>query len=167
MRTSIIVAMAENGVIGRDGGLPWRLSEDLKRFKDITMGKPIVMGRKTWESIGRPLPGRPHVVISRDAAYTAEGVDVVQDVDAAIARARALADGTGVEELMIIGGAEIYRLALPITNRMYVTEIHSSIDGDTHFPKFDRDEWQETAREGPLAAGKSDLTYSFIQLDRK
>jgi len=162
MRTSIIVAMAKNGVIGRDGDLPWRLSEDLKRFKETTMGKPIIMGRKTWESIGRPLPGRPHIVISRDPHYAADGVDVVQSVEEALACAREF----GTDEIMVIGGAEIYRLALSGTDRMYVTEVHSEIEGDTQFPEFDRSEWRESVREGPFSTEKSDLTFSFVQFDR-
>ena len=127
MRISIIVAIAENGLIGRDGDLPWRLSEDLKRFKETTMGKPIIMGRKTWKSIGRPLPGRPNVVISRDPNYAADGIDVVQSVEQAFARAREL----GSDEIMVIGGAEIYRLALPMTNSLIATQhtfMHSHVN---------------------------------------
>ena len=162
MRISIIVAVAENGLIGRDGDLPWRLSEDLKRFKEITMGKPIIMGRKTWESIGRPLPGRPNVVISRDPNYAADGVDVVQSVEQALARACEL----GSDEIMVIGGAEIYRVALSDAERIYVTEVHSKVEGDTHFPHFDRNDWRESVREGPFLDEKSNLTFSFVQLDR-
>jgi dihydrofolate reductase len=172
MRVSLIVAMAENGVIGRDGDLPWRISEDLKRFKEITMGKPIVMGRKTWESIGRPLPGRPHIVISRDPAYEvvgAEGVDVVASLEAALARAGELIKSGAVEidEVMIIGGAEIYRLALGRADRIYLTEVHRDIEGDTVFPDFDRAEWRETAREGPFTVGHGILQYSFVTYDRR
>ena len=162
MCISIIVAMSENGLIGRDGDLPWRLSEDLRRFKEITMGKPIIMGRKTWESIGRPLPGRPHVVISRDPNYAADGVDVVQSFKQALARAHEL----GSAEIMVIGGADIYRLALPDADRMYVTEVHSEFEGDTHFPEFDRTEWRESGREGPFSANKNNLTFSFVKFDR-
>ncbi len=162
MRISIIVAIAENGLIGRDGDLPWRLSEDLKRFKETTMGKPIIMGRKTWKSIGRPLPGRPNVVISRDPNYAADGIDVVQSIEQAFARACEL----GSDEIMVIGGAEIYRLALSDADRMYITEVHLRVEGDTHFPHFDRNDWRESVREGPFLAEKSDLTFSFVQLDR-
>jgi len=162
MCTSIIVAMSENGLIGHEGDLPWRLSEDLRRFKEITMGKPIIMGRKTWESIGRPLSGRPHVVISRDPNYAAEGVDVVHSFKQALARAHEL----GSAEIMVIGGADIYRLALPDADRMYVTEVHSEFEGDTHFPEFDRNEWRESGREGPFSADNNNLTFSFVKFDR-
>ena len=162
MCTSIIVAMSENGLIGHEGDLPWRLSEDLRRFKEITMGKPIIMGRKTWESIGRPLSGRPHVVISRDPNYAADGVDVVHSFEQALARTHEL----GSSENMVIGGADIYRLALPDADRMYVTEVHSEFEGDTHFPEFDRNEWRESGREGPFSADKNNLTFSFVKFDR-
>ena len=167
MALSIIVAMSENGVIGRDGDLPWRISEDLKRFKKITMGKPIIMGRKTWESIGRPLPGRPHIVISRDAHFRAEGVDVVQSFEAALARAMELTAADS--EIMVIGGAEIYRLAMERADRMYVTEVEGDVQGDTYFPEFDRTAWQETAREGPFLVGASQahtVHYSFVILEK-
>ena len=118
MIVSLVVAMAENRVIGRDGGLPWHIPGDLKLFKKTTMGKPIVMGRKSWESLGRPLPGRPNSVITRDRNYRAEGAHVADGLQAALALAEELARQSAVDEIMVIGGAEIYRLALPIADRL-------------------------------------------------
>ncbi|HAA93900.1 MAG: hypothetical protein CMM48_15355 [Rhodospirillaceae bacterium] len=162
MRLSLIVAMAENRVIGRDGDLPWRIPEDLQRFKNTTMGKPMIMGRKTWESLGRPLPGRPHIVISRDPEYAADGVVTVTSFEDARANAEALAD----DEIMVIGGAEIYRAALDRANRIYLTEVHQAVDGDTYFPEFDRTDWVETEREGPITVADDGLQFSFVNLDR-
>jgi dihydrofolate reductase len=155
----LVVAMAENRVIGRDGGLPWKISEDLRFFKRITMGKPILMGRKTYISIGRPLPGRSNIVITRDTNFTAHGVKVAHDLEAAIK----LAQGENPAEIMIIGGAEIYGLALPRADRIYLTEVHADIEGDARFPEFDRNDWQEVARED----FSGDPAFSFVTLDRK
>lgn len=144
MKIAIYVAIAENGVIGRDGGLPWRLSTDLKRFKSDTMGKPIVMGRKTWESFPRrPLPGRLNIVVTRDKAYRAEGAEVVGSLQDAIAlaaaRARLMPEA---DEICIVGGAEIYRQALPLADRLHVTHVLAMVDGDTVFPEIDPDVWR-------------------------
>lgn len=160
-RISLVVAMAENRVIGRGNALPWKISEDLKNFKKITMGKPILMGRKTYASIGRPLPGRTNIVISRDDAFAAEGVKIAPQLTAALAKARA----EDPKEIMIIGGAQIYELALPIADRIYLTEVHETIEGDAWFPKFDRADWRETARED--WPRKDDTpAFSFVTLDR-
>lgn len=166
MRLSLIVAMAANGVIGRDGDLPWRISEDLKHFKALTMGKPMIMGRKTWESLPGALPGRPHIVVSRDAGYRADGVEVVGGIETAVARGEALAAEAGVEEVMVIGGAEIYRLALPHGGRIYLTEIEDDVPGDTRFPEIDRADWTETESDGPMSDEKTGLSYRFVTLDR-
>jgi dihydrofolate reductase len=131
MRISIIVAMAGNGVIGRGGKLPWHLGDDLKRFKQLTIGHTIVMGRKTWESIGRPLPGRRNVVISRQAGYRAAGADVVTNLETALK----IAEAAGESEAFIIGGAEIYRLAKSCADRMYITLVEAIVEGDTFFPE--------------------------------
>ena len=163
MRISIIAAMAENGVIGRGGRLPWHLSADLKRFKQFTLGHTIVMGRKTWESIGRPLPGRRMVVITRQSGYRPEGVEVVNNLDHALA----LAQSAGDDEVFIIGGAEIYRLALPRADRLYVTLVHAKIDGDTVFPPVDWSMWQRSASEQHRADDKNDFPFSFQILDRQ
>lgn len=137
---TIVVARAENGVIGRDGGLPWHLPADLKRFKALTMGTSMVMGRKTFASLGRLLPGRQHIVLTRDPSWHAEGAAAAKDVETAFA----LADKPAIS---VIGGAEIIRLFLPIADRIELTEIRGAPEGDTCLPPFDRDEWREAARE--------------------
>ncbi|MCO5145972.1 MAG: dihydrofolate reductase [Aquamicrobium sp.] len=144
MRIRLVVAVAENGVIGRDGGMPWRLSTDMKRFKATTMGKPVVMGRKTWESFPkRPLPGRHNVVITRDPAYAAEGASVAASLEDALALARA----EGAQEVCVIGGGEIYAAALPLADSLDVTHILVEIDGDTRFPAIDPAIWREASSE--------------------
>jgi dihydrofolate reductase len=161
MIVSMVVAMGENRVIGRDGRLPWHIPGDLKLFKQITMGKPIIMGRKTWESIGRPLPGRPHVVITRDTNYKAAGAHVVHDLDRALSVAQGLAVALDEEEIMIIGGAEIYRLAMVKADRLYLTEVALSPDGDAFFPDFDIAQWREISRMAfPSVDGSS--SYSLV-----
>ncbi|OJU55764.1 MAG: diacylglycerol kinase, partial [Alphaproteobacteria bacterium 62-8] len=140
---ALILAMADNGVIGDAGGIPWRIPEDMRRFKALTMGKPIVMGRRTWESFPkRPLPGRTNIVITRDPAYRAEGGVVAGSLEAALTAARA----ERPDEIMIVGGAEIYRAALPLAGRIHLTEVHIEAGGDTMFA-FDRAAWREKARE--------------------
>jgi dihydrofolate reductase len=146
MIISMVVAMGENRVIGRDGGLPWHIPDDLKLFKKITMGKPIIMGRKTWESLGRPLPGRPHVVITRDRNYEAAGARVVHDLDHALYVSHGMAVALEEEEIMIIGGAEIYGLAIAKADRLYLTEVALSPCGDAFFPYFDVDQWPVISR---------------------
>lgn len=164
MRISIIVAMGESSVIGLEGGMPWRIPADLKHFKRITMGKPIIMGRKTHESIGRALPGRTNIVITRQSDYEAKGVEVTDSMDAALQAAENVAGNSG--EAMIIGGAEIYRAALPIADRIHLTEVGSAPKGDVYFPRFERDEWHETEREEFPAIGDVPA-YSFVMLERK
>ena len=152
MTLSIIVAVAENRVIGRDGSLPWHISEDLKRFKRITLGHPIIMGRKTYESIGRPLPGRRNIVISRHSAYCADGCDVAGSLDSALAMVG------GEEEVFCIGGAEVYREALPRADRMYLTRVLQTVDGDVRFPEWDEKSWKLVDSE----AGKTtNIEYRF------
>ena len=160
MKTSIIVAMGTNNVIGIDNQLPWHLSADLKYFKATTMGKPILMGRKTFESIGRPLPGRTNIVMTRDQSWSADGVSVVHDIEAA--KAVAMADGA--DELMIIGGAEIYKQTLASADRLYVTEVTLAPKGDAYFPEID-DTWHETKRE-PYPAIGDDPAYAFVIYER-
>jgi dihydrofolate reductase len=147
---TLVVAMAENGVIGRDGGLPWRLSTDMKRFKSDTMGKPVIMGRKTWESMPRrPLPGRRNIVVTRSADYVAEGADVVRSLDEALRLAGE------AEEICVIGGGEIFGQALPLADRLNVTHVLAEIDGDTHFPPIDLEVWQALSAQN-LPAGERD-----------
>jgi dihydrofolate reductase len=155
---SLVVARAENGVIGKDGKLPWHLPDDLRRFKALTMGTSMVMGRKTFESLGRLLPGRQHIVLTRDPDWRFEGAEVANDV----ASAQALA----VEpRLSVIGGAEIYRLFLPVADRIELTEIHSRPEGDTLLAPFEPDEWREVAREShPALDGRP--AFSFVTLLR-
>jgi dihydrofolate reductase len=166
MRLSLIVAVAENGVIGRDNDLPWKLSGDLKRFKSVTMGKPIVMGRKTYESIGRPLPGRANIVMTRDSNFFAEGIDVVHDLASAVAAGENAARESGADEFMVIGGANIYAATLPEADRLYVTEVHSVIEGDVRFPEIDSTVWTEIFREYCKASPEETCDYSFVIYDR-
>ena len=157
MIISLIAAMDRNRVIGRDNQLPWRLPEDLKRFKAITLGHPVLMGRKTFESIGRPLPGRRNFVISRQKEYRAEGVTVVYSLEVALTLC------ASEPEVFVIGGAEIYRLALPRADRLYLTIIEKEHEGDAHFPEWPRDEYREIAREEHLDAS---LPHRFLTLAR-
>ena len=158
---SIIVATDERGAIGRDGGLPWRLPDDLKRFKSLTMGKPIVMGRKTWESIGKPLPGRHNIVITRQTGFEAPGVTVVASLGDALIVAG------DVPEVCIIGGAEIYRLALPRADLIHLTRVHAVVDADTYFPELGAGEWDELLIESHAADEKHTYAYSCVELRRR
>ncbi len=167
MKLSMIVAVAENGVIGRNNALPWYLPNDLKYFKQTTMGKPVIMGRKTYESIGKPLPGRTNIVITRQADYQPEGVKVVSSVEAARELAESVCLIDGQEEAMIMGGAEIYALALPHTDRLYLTEGHADVEGDAFFPEYDKSLWQEVAREDFAAEGPNPYNYSFVVYEAK
>lgn len=157
---SLIVAQAENGVIGSNNQLPWRLPEDLRRFKRLTWGKPILMGRRTFESIGRPLPGRSNIVMTRAADFRPESVVIVHSLEEAL---RAVSTAP---ELVVIGGAEIYHLALPLADRIYLTEVHAAVDGDTALPLFDPREWVEVAREEHPADERHAHPMSFVVLER-
>ncbi|MCJ2118124.1 dihydrofolate reductase [Methylobacterium sp. J-001] len=152
---ALVVAVARNGVIGRDNGLAWHLSSDLKRFKALTMGKPMLMGRRTWASIGRPLPGRRTLVLSRDPGFRAEGAEIVHDWDAAVAAAAA-------PELMVVGGAEIYALALPHADRLHLTEVEAEPEGDVRFPAFDRAAFREAFREAHPAGPRDEHAFAFV-----
>jgi len=162
-RLTLIVAVADNGVIGREGGLPWRLSEDLRRFKQRTLGRPVVMGRKTWESLGKPLPGRTNIVITRRGNYQVDvsGVIVARDLDAAIAAAGE------VDEVMIIGGAEIYALALPRADLVELTQVHAIVEGDTVFPTLPSADWKEISRTEHPADERNQYPTSFVTLQRR
>lgn len=160
MRISLIAAASTNNVIGKQGELPWHLPRDLKRFKEVTTGKPIVMGRLTWESIGRPLPNRQNIVISRNPDFEAPGCDIVASPDDAV-------DMAGrVDELMIIGGGQLYREFLPRAQRIYMTRVAVEIDGDAHFPELVDSEWQKTAREAFAIDSKHAYAIEIFQLDR-
>ncbi len=160
MRISAICAMSENHVIGKNNRLPWHLPADLAHFKKITWGKPILMGRKTYESIGRPLPGRCNVVITSNKDYQAAGCVIVHSVEQAL---EATKDS---DEIFIIGGALLYQRTLPLIQRLYVTLIHQHIEGDTFFPELKREEWQEVGRTDHDADSNGAFSYSFIVLDR-
>ena len=166
MEIALIVAMAEGGVIGRDNALPWRLPGDLRRFRELTMGKPLIMGRRTWQSIGRPLPGRTSIVLTRDRRFRAEGAAIAHDAAAALALAEAAAERGGATELMVIGGAGIYRLFLPRASRIYVTELHADFAGDTRFPPLDPGAWTEVSRQRHDAGPGEPCDYSFVVLER-
>ena len=157
---SVIVAMSEEGVIGRDGDLPWRLSADLRRFRRLTTPHTIIMGRKTYESIGRPLPDRQSVVISRNANYQVDGVTVVSSLDAALA-------ATESEEAFVIRGAEIFRLAIPQADRLYLTLVHASVEGDVQLPPLDLSCWDLRDEERHAADEKNQYGFSFLTYDRR
>jgi dihydrofolate reductase len=160
MKISLIVAMDRKGVIGKGGMLPWHLSSDLQHFKKITMGKPIIMGRRTHESIGRPLPGRENVVISRNKDYQAKDCTVLNSLECAYVKYKDL------DEIMIMGGAELYRQTIDKARRIYLTEVHAEQEGDTYFPKFDRESWEEIERHDFRADEKNEYDYSFVILER-
>jgi dihydrofolate reductase len=164
---ALIAAVADNGVIGRDNELPWHLPEDLRHFKRTTLGKPVVMGRKTWESIGRPLPGRINIVVTRQPGYVAEGAQVAATLEQALRLAETAATESGADELMVIGGAEIYALALPRARRMYITEVHAEVTGDARFPVWDRAEWQESSREYHGEGQEGTPPHSFVVYERR
>jgi len=168
MRKALIVAMSRNRVIGRNNKLPWYLPGDLRYFKQVTMGKPILMGRKTWDSIGRPLPGRLNVVITRDENWMAPaGVARDHSLEQALIRAEAHAELEDGDEVMIIGGGQIFQEALPLVDRMYVTLVHDDIEGDAFFPEIDWNAWEELGREDFQAADNNPYDYSFVVYERK
>ncbi len=159
-RISLIAAMARNRVIGRRGGMPWHLPEDLRRFRRITWGKPILMGRKTYEAIGRPLPGRDNIVLSRSASFQAPGCTVVGSLAAAFERA-------GDQELMVIGGAQLYEALLPRAERLYLTWIEADFPGDTFFPEWDPADWREVSREPRPPRADFPHPYRFLVFERR
>lgn len=159
---SLVLARSDNGVIGSKGGIPWRIPEDMRRFRQLTLGKPCIMGRKTWESLPkRPLPGRLNVVVTRGTSFAPEGALVVHSVEEAIERARGEASG----EIMVIGGVEIYRAALPLADCVHLTEVHAQIPGDVCFDPFPDGDWRETLRETHQTP--DGLAYSFVTLVRR
>lgn len=162
---SLIVAMARNRVIGRDNGLPWHLPEDLKYFKAATMGKPILMGRKTFESIGRPLPGRLNIVITRDSEWRHEGVMVADSLEEALAQAAKDPSALAAGEIMVIGGEQIYRATIEKADRLYITRVDAGVEGDAFFPEFDESDWREIKRQLPEQQG--DTPYFFQVLERR
>jgi len=163
VRIGIYVAVARNGVIGNDGEMPWRLSSDLKRFKSATMGKPVVMGRKTWESIGKPLPGRRNIVVTRNRDYRAEGADVAASLPDALDMARS----QRAEEVAVIGGGEIYRQAMEMAHRLHVTHVEAELEGDTRFPAIDPAIWQPASRQSVPAGERDTYATEYVVYERQ
>ncbi|MBM3383890.1 MAG: dihydrofolate reductase [Betaproteobacteria bacterium] len=158
-RIYLVAAVAANGVIGASGGMPWHLPEDLRHFKALTLGHPVIMGRRTWESIGRPLPGRENIVVSRRAGFTASGASVARSLGAALALC------AGEATVFVIGGGELYREALPLAHGLVLTEIRREFEGDTRFPDWDRSCWRETQRRPQTAA--DGLRFDFVLYERR
>ena len=167
-RLALVVARARNGVIGKDGGLPWRLRSDLQRFKAVTMGKPCIMGRKTWESLPlKPLPGRLNLVLTKDESFEARGAVVCTTLDEAVEIARETAEEDGVDEVCIIGGTALFAMALPRAKRLYLTEVDAEPEGDATFPTFDEGAWKEISSEAFPAGEKDDHAFVFRVLERR
>lgn len=162
MRISLVVAMDENGLIGADGGMPWHLPNDLRHFKHTTLGKPVLMGRRTHESIGRPLPKRDNIILTRDADYQAPGCRIVPSVAEAVDSVKNQA-----AELMVIGGAQVYTLALEQAHHLYITRIHEVFEGDTWFPAYDPQDWNQISCERHTADENNPHDHSFIELQRE
>lgn len=157
----IVAALARNGVIGRDNDLPWRLKADLQHFRALTMGHPILMGRNTWESLGRPLPGRRNMVVSRDPQFRADGAEVFASPEAAIAAA------AGAERIFVIGGAQLYASMLPRAERLVLTEVWADVEGDAHFPMLDRDDFIEERRDSRQADADNEFDFDFVEYRRR
>ncbi len=166
MTLALIVAATANHVIGRNNQLPWYLPDDLKYFKSVTMGKPVIMGRKTFAAIGKPLPGRNNIVLSRKPDYQAGHIHSVSSLTAAIEWAEHINRVHGMDEIMVIGGAQIYAATLPLADRIYLTRIHHHIHGDTYFPVLEPDQWREVARQDIAAAESNPYDFSYIVLER-
>ncbi|MFZ1962625.1 MAG: dihydrofolate reductase [Roseiarcus sp.] len=165
-RLALIAAVARNGVIGAGDALPWRLSSDLKRFKALTMGKPLIIGRKTFQAIGRALPGREIIVVTRDEAYAPEGVEVARDIDAALRLAEAKAGAAGVDEVVVAGGGEIYAQTIARAGRLYVTEVDLAPEGDARFPGIDPALWREVRREPGERGPRDEADFAFVEYQR-
>jgi dihydrofolate reductase len=167
IETVLIVAVAENGVIGRDNSIPWRLKADQQRFKALTLNKPVIMGRKTFASLRRLLPGRTNIVITRDPDFRASGAVVTTSLENAFAVARGDALRRGVSEIIIMGGVDVYLRSLPIADRLEITEVHAVIEGDTRFPAIDPLSWRETSRHRHAASADDTANYSYVTYRRR
>lgn len=166
-KITFVIAVAENGVIGKDGGLPWRLSSDLKMFRRLTMDKPIIMGRRTWESLPkRPLDGRDNIVITRDLDFRADGAHVVHSVEDALELGRKFASSRGADEIAVIGGAQIYKDTLDHADRIYLTEVHGTPEGDTVFPALDRQIWREVGSEPIIQTERDQYSATLKIMER-
>lgn len=162
------LARAENGVIGKDGGLAWKLPDDFKHFKELTLGKPIIMGRTTlMRDLKQPLPGRPNIVVTRDPSFRVEGVLVAHAIDEAIALAKGQARNIGADEIHVIGGAEVFRAAMPFAERIYLTEVHGQPDGDVRMEAFDPKTWREVSRERHATDARHSFAFDFVTLERR
>lgn len=166
MKISFVVAAADNRCIGINNALPWHLPEDLKFFKRVTMGKPIIMGRKTFESIGKPLPGRTNIVITNNKNYSANGIKVATSLDDALKIAEAITLIDGKEEVMVIGGAGVYALCLPRADRLYYTKVHAAVNGDAFFPEVNWKEWKLISQEDYKSSEKNPYDYSFCVYEK-
>lgn len=166
VKIALVAAVSENGVIGKDNDMPWHISSDLKYFKKITVGKPVIMGRKTFQSIGKPLPNRTNIVITRDTSYAPDGVIVAFSLDMALDVAKSMAEASACDEVMVIGGAQIYALTIDMADRLYFTRVHGDMEGDAFFPEIIEDDWLELSSERHAAGDKDSHDYSFIVLDR-
>lgn len=166
IRLASIVAVAENGVIGRDNRIAWRIKSEMQYFRKKTLGHPVIMGRKTFADLGKPLANRPNIIITRDPGFVAEGVTVCNSLEDAIKAGEAAARAAGVDTVFIGGGAEIYRLAMPLVDALYYTEIHMQPEGDTRFPAFDRGAFTETFREFHEKQDGEDAAYTITVLER-
>ena len=164
MKISLIVAVSRNGAIGLNNQLPWYLPDDLKYFKSVTMGKPLIMGRKTFDSIGRPLPGRANIVLTRDPQWTSDGVEVVQSVEQALVAGEIACEAADVDEIMVIGGEQIYRMTIDLADRIYLTQVDADVEGDAFFPDIDLNNWSQTRVKLPEIIDKH--PYRFLVLDR-
>jgi dihydrofolate reductase len=167
IKLALVVAVSENGVIGRGGTLPWKISSDLKTFRRLTMDKPIVMGRKTFASIGKPLDGRDNIVVTRDPTFEVAGVSACESVADALTLARVLAKTRGADEIMVIGGVDIFEATLPVADRIYLTRVHADVEGDRHFAPLDGAQWQETSRETLPHGPRDDHPSTLIVYDRR
>jgi dihydrofolate reductase len=163
---ALVVAIAENGAIGKGGDLPWRLHSDMRYFRKITMGKPVIMGRRTFKSLPRVLDGRLNIVLTRDRGFVAPDAVMAHSLEEGLAAARASAERTGAAEIMVIGGEDVFREVLPEARRIYLTEVHGSPDADTWFPDFDKQGWREVFRERHEAGPKDDHAFSIVVLER-
>ena len=167
MIISLVVAVADNGVIGRDGTLPWRISSDLKTFRRLTMGKPLIMGRRTFQSLKKPLDGRDNIVVSRNPDYRPEGAIMASDFETALEIGRDCAERRGVDEIAAIGGTAVFAAALPLAGRLYKTEVHGSPAGDAYFPADDWKDWREVACEELPRSANDDFAATLVVLDRR
>ena len=167
MRLAVICAMSKNGVIGKDNGLPWNLPGDLKHFKETTLGCPIIMGRKTWDSIGRPLPGRTNIIVTRCGEVGSDGIKIADSFKSALDLAKSCLATQRDNEIFVIGGAQIYKEAFPLANRLYLTRVNSFVDGDTYFEGFDEADWIEISNKSFKALSSEGHDYNICVLDRR